>query len=361
MDILRRTINRIGPLDRAAMGAARERQDDLTKPRGSLGRLEDLGVLVSGITGRVNTRLDRKTVFVLAADHGVVEERTSLYPQEVTTQMMLNFERGGAGINVLARQVGARVVVVDVGTKADTGRGTHARGSGRLISKKIAAGSKNMAVEPAMSRAEAEASVQTGIEILEAELSRGVDIAATGDMGIGNTTPSSAICAVLTGKPVEEVTGRGTGLDDAGLARKCAVIRKALAVNRPDPADPLDVLAKVGGFEIGALAGVVLAAAAHRIPLVTDGFVSGAAALIAVGLAPRVRDYLIAGHLSAEPGHLVLLRHLGLEPLLCLGMRLGEGTGACLGMSLVAAAAAIQAEMATFQDAGVSRARDDLN
>jgi nicotinate-nucleotide--dimethylbenzimidazole phosphoribosyltransferase len=337
------------------MGAARERQDDLTKPRGSLGRLEDLGVLVSGITGRVNTRLDRKTVFVLAADHGVVEEGTSLYPQEVTTQMMLNFERGGAGINVLARQVGARVVVVDVGTKADAGV------LGCLISKKIAAGSKNMAVEPAMSRAEAEASVQTGIEILEAELSRGVDIAATGDMGIGNTTPSSAICAVLTGKPVEEVTGRGTGLDDAGLARKCAVIRKALAVSRPDPADPLDVLAKVGGFEIGALAGVVLAAAAHRIPLVIDGFVSGAAALIAVGLAPRVRDYLIAGHLSAEPGHLALLRHLGLEPLLCLGMRLGEGTGACLGMSLVAAAAAIQAEMATFQDAGVSRARDDLN
>jgi len=353
LDVLRRTIERIGPLDQAAMRAARERQDDLTKPRGSLGRLEDLGVLVSGITGQVKTRLDRKTVFVIAADHGVAEEGTSLYPQEVTTQMMFNFERGGAGINVLARQVGARVVVVDVGTKSDTG------GVGNLISKKIAAGSKNMAVGPAMSRAEAVAAVQAGIEVLEAELPRGVDIAATGDMGIGNTTPSSAICSVLTGKPVEEVTGRGTGLDDAGLAKKCAVIRRALAVNRPDPADPLDVLAKVGGFEIGALAGVILAAAAHRIPIVIDGFVSGAAALIAVGLAPQVRDYMIAGHLSAEPGHAVLLAHLGLDPLLCLGMRLGEGTGACLGMSLVAAAAAIQAEMATFQDAGVSQAKND--
>lgn len=348
--MLTRIVESIRPLDGAAMRAARERQDDLTKPRGSLGRLEDLAVRLAGITGRVRPYLEKPAVFVMAADHGVTHEGVSLYPQEVTAQMVANFVRGGAGINVLARHVGARVVVVDVGVRGDTVPAAN------LVRKKVAAGSGNIARGPAMTREQAVAAVEAGIEVVETEASKGLDLAATGDMGIGNTTPSSAVCAVLTGEPVEAVTGRGTGLDDAGLARKCEVIRRALAVNRPDPSDPLDVLAGVGGFEIGAIAGVILACAAHRIPVVIDGFVSGAGALIAAGLAPLAREYMIAGHLSAEPGHAFVLKHLGLDPLLCLGMRLGEGTGACLGMFLVAAAAKLQAEMATFSEAGVARA-----
>lgn len=350
MELLTRVLDGIGPLDDAAMRAARERQDNLTKPRGSLGRLEDLGVRIAGVTGRTKPRVEKMAVFVMAADHGVVDEGVSLYPQEVTAQMVANFVRGGAGINVLARHVGARVVVVDVGVKADVAPAAN------LVCKKIAPGSRNIARGPAMTREQAVAAVEAGIEVVEAELTRGLDLAATGDMGIGNTTPSSAVCAVLTGASVEAVTGRGTGLDDAGLARKCEVIRRALEVNRPDPSDPLDVLAKVGGFEIGAIAGIILACAAHRIPVIIDGFISGAGALIAAGLAPLAREYMIAGHLSAEPGHTLLLKHLGLEPLLSLEMRLGEGTGACLGMFLMAAAAKIQSEMATFDEAGVARA-----
>lgn len=354
MRLLKQTLAGIGPLDQAAMRAARERQDNLTKPRGSLGRLENLAVQVAGITGRVEGRLDRRAVFVMAADHGVVAEGVSLFPREVTAQMVANFGRGGAGINVLARHTDTRVVVVDVGVMADTVSAPN------LIRKKIAPGTNNMVSGPAMTRAQAVAAVEAGIEVLEAErAATGLDLVATGDMGIGNTTASSAICAVLTGKSVEAVTGRGTGLDDAGLAQKCAVIRRALAVNHPDPADPLDVLAKVGGFEIGAIAGIILAGAAHRIPVVIDGFISGAGALIAAGLAPAVREYMLAGHLSAESGHALLLEHLGLEPLLSLAMRLGEGTGACLGMFLVAAAAGIQAEMATFQEAGVAGVPED--
>lgn len=348
--MLTRVVESIGPLDGAAMRAARERQDSLTKPRGSLGRLEDLAVRLAGITGRVRPHLEKPAVFVMAADHGVVDEGVSLYPQEVTAQMVANFVRGRAGINVLARHVGARVVVVDVGVRGDTVPAAN------LVRRKVAAGSGNIARGPAMTREQAVAAVEAGIEVVEAESSRGLDLAGTGDMGIGNTTPSSAVCAVLTGEPVEAVTGRGTGLDDAGLARKCEVIRRALEVNRPDPSDPLDVLARVGGFEIGAIAGVILACAAHRIPVVIDGFVSGAGALIAAGLAPLARDYMIAGHLSAEPGHALVLKHLGLDPLLSLDMRLGEGTGACLGIFLVVAAAKIQTEMATFDEAGVARA-----
>ncbi|MGQ9497171.1 MAG: nicotinate-nucleotide--dimethylbenzimidazole phosphoribosyltransferase [Desulfotomaculales bacterium] len=350
MELLTRVVESIRPLDQAAMRAARERQDGLTKPRGSLGRLEDLAVRLAGITGRVRPYLGKPAVFVMAADHGVADEGVSLYPQEVTAQMVANFVRGGAGINVLARHVGARVVVVDVGVRGETVPAAN------LVRKKVAAGSGNIARGPAMTREQAVAAVEAGIEVVETEAAKGLDLAATGDMGIGNTTPSSAVCAVLTGASVEAVTGRGTGLDDAGLARKCEVIRRALEVNRPDPSDPLDVLAKVGGFEIGAIAGVILACAAHRIPVVIDGFVSGAGALIAAGLAPLARDYMIAGHLSAEPGHAFVLKHLGLDPLLCLDMRLGEGTGACLGMFLVAAAAKLQAEMATFSEAGVARA-----
>jgi nicotinate-nucleotide--dimethylbenzimidazole phosphoribosyltransferase len=248
--------------------------------------------------------------------------------------------------------VGARVVVVDMGVATDL------EPHPELLAKKVAYGTKNMAQGPAMSREEAIQAIEAGIEIVESELIRGIDIVGTGDMGIGNTTPSSAIVAALTGAPVTDVTGRGTGIDDEQLVHKVETIERALAVNRPDPADPLDVLAKVGGLEIGGIAGVVLGAAAHRLPVVLDGFISGAGALIAAGLAPQVKDYLIAAHLSVELGHRLVLEQLGLSPLLNLNLRLGEGTGAALGISLVEAAVKVLNEMATFAGAGVSEATE---
>jgi len=278
----------------------------------------------------------------------VVAEGVTLYPQEVTAQMVRNFLGGGAGINVIAHQVGARVIVVDMGVA------TELEPEAQLLSRKIAPGTQNMCLGPAMSSEQAVKAIETGIEIVAAEVTKGLDIVATGDMGIGNTTASSAICTVMTGKPVAEVTGRGTGIGDTQLKHKIEVIDKALALNRPDPKQPLDVLAKVGGFEIGGLAGVMLAAAAYRIPVVVDGFISGAAALIATALSPRLKDFLIAGHVSAEAGHRLLLRHLGLRPLLDLDMRLGEGTGAALGIFLAEIAARILSEMSTFAEAGVS-------
>jgi nicotinate-nucleotide--dimethylbenzimidazole phosphoribosyltransferase len=352
MDKLQNTINRIEPLDQEAMRQAQARQDNLTKPQGSLGLLEELSVKVAGIQGTARPKIRDKVIITMAGDHGVTAEGVSLYPQEVTAQMVYNFLRGGAGINALARHVGARVVVVDMGVATDL------EPHPTLLAKKVAYGTKNMAQEPAMSREEAMQAIETGIEIVESELSRGVDIVGTGDMGIGNTTPSSAIVAALTGSTVADVTGRGTGIDDKQLAHKIETVEQALAVNRPDPADPLDVLAKVGGLEIGGIAGVVLGAAAHRLPVVIDGFISGAGALIAAELAPQVKDYLVAAHLSVELGHRPVLERLGLTPLLNLNMRLGEGTGAALGISLVEAAVKILDEMATFADAGVSEAME---
>ncbi|NIO67658.1 MAG: nicotinate-nucleotide--dimethylbenzimidazole phosphoribosyltransferase [Anaerolineae bacterium] len=350
MDKLQHTVNRIRPLDQEAMRQAQARQDNLTKPQGSLGLLEELSVKVAGIQGVAQPKIRDKVIVTMAGDHGVAAEGVSLFPQEVTAQMVYNFLRGGAGINVLARHVGARVVVVDMGVATDL------EPHPELLAKKVAYGTKNMAQGPAMSREEAIQAIEAGIEIVESELIRGMDIVGTGDMGIGNTTPSSAIVAALTGAPVADVTGRGTGIDDEQLAHKVETIDRALAVNRPDPADPLDVLAKVGGLEIGGIAGVVLGAAAHRLPVVLDGFISGAGALIAAGLAPQVKDYLIAAHLSVELGHRLVLEQLGLSPLLNLNLRLGEGTGAALGISLVEAAVKVLNEMATFADAGVSEA-----
>jgi nicotinate-nucleotide--dimethylbenzimidazole phosphoribosyltransferase len=266
--------------------------------------------------------------------------------------MVLNFARGGAAINVLARHVGARVIVVDMGVTGDCA-------AENVIARKVARGTRNMAVGPAMSADEARRCVETGIEIFESELSGGLDLAGTGDMGIGNTTPSAAIIAAFTGQSPAAVTGRGTGIDDARLALKIGVIERALAVNKPDPTDALDVLAKVGGFEIGGLAGVIIAAAAHHVPVVIDGVISSAAALIATGIAPQARDYLIAGPLSVEPGHRAALEHMKLEPVLDLGMRLGEGTGGALAMSIIDAAAKTLSEMATFASAGVSEALDE--
>ncbi|MFH1183550.1 MAG: nicotinate-nucleotide--dimethylbenzimidazole phosphoribosyltransferase [Chloroflexota bacterium] len=338
----------IGPLDHAAMRAARGRQDALTKPRGSLGRLEQLSIQLAGITGDARPHMHEKLVVVIAGDHGIVEEGVSAYPQQVTAQMVMNFLRGGAAISVLARQAGARLRTVDMGIAGDI-----PPDPGLQICK-IGRGTRNFAKGPAMSRDQALQSIMTGAVIAEEEIGRGVDLFAAGDMGIGNTTPAAAIAAVLTGRSAEELAGRGTGIDDDGLQRKVSAIRRGLDVNRPDARDGLDILGKVGGFEIGGLAGMILGAAAHRKPVVIDGYISTAAAMIAVRLAPAARDYLIAAHVSAEGGHRLMLAWLDLEPLLDLSMRLGEGTGAVLAMNLVEAACRVLAEMATFDEAGVS-------
>jgi len=347
-ELLSNTIKMIKPLDRGAMNSARSRQDTLTKPQGSLGRLEELSIKLAGIQGRAIPQIRHKVIFTMAGDHGVVAEGVGNWPQEVTAQMVYNFLNGGAGINVLARQVGARVIVVDMGVAAEL------EPHPNLISRKVAPGTQNMCLCPAMTPEQAVTSIEAGIGVVRGELAKGLDIVGTGDMGIGNTTSSSAICAAMTGEPVAKVTGRGTGLTDEQLAHKIEVIKRALALNHPDPQKPLDVLAKVGGFEIGGLVGVMLATAAYRIPVVIDGFISGAAALIAVALAPKLRDFLIPAHVSAEAGHKILLRRLRLKPLLNLDMRLGEGTGAALGIFLAEAAARILAEMSTFTEAGVS-------
>ena len=336
------------PLDEAARAAAAARQGSLTKPPGSLGRLETLALQLAAITGQPCPSVARKAVIVMAGDHGVTAEGVSAYPAAVTPQMVLNFVHGGAAINVLARQAGARVVVVDVGVAAEL-----APQPGLRV-RKVALGTRNLARGPALTRPEAEAAVQAGLETIAEEIEAGLDVVATGDMGIGNTTASTAIVAALTGAPVPALTGRGTGLDAAGVARKVAVIERALALNQPDAADALDVLAKVGGLEIAGLVGVILGAAARRVPVVIDGFISGAAALAAAALAPDVKGFLIAAHQSVEPGHAVVLERLGLEPLLRLDLRLGEGTGAALAFHLVEAAARLPREMATFAEAGVS-------
>lgn len=348
MDKIKEIVAAIPPLDEASMASARARQDRLTKPSGSLGRLETLSIQLAGITGQPRPRVPRKSIIVMAGDHGVVRNGVSAYPSEVTPQMVLNFLRGGAAINVLARQAGARVAVVDVGVAYD-----FADAAG-LVARKVAHGTADFTRGPAMTAAQAAAALQVGIDVVEAEVAAGLDLVATGDMGIGNTTPSAAIVAALSGRPVASVTGRGTGVDEAGLARKVAAIEAALAVNRPDPADAFDVLCKVGGLEIAGLAGVIIGAAAHRVPVVIDGFISGAAALIAAGLAPAARPYLIASHRSVEIGHDAMFELLGVHPLFDFDLRLGEGTGAALAFHAVEAACRILDEMATFDEAGVS-------
>ncbi len=348
MTLLTETIQAIQPPDENAQRAAQSRQDQLTKPQGSLGRLETLSVQLAGITGQARPRFHDPAIITMAADHGVVRQGTSAYPAEVTPQMVLNFLHGGAAINVLARHVGARVVVVDMGVAADIPT------QANLINKKIARGTRDLSHEPAMTRTEAAQALATGIEIAAHEIERGADLIGTGDMGIGNTTTSSAIVAAITRQPPTLVTGRGTGIDDAALAHKVAIIEQALKLHCPNPEDGLDVLSKIGGFEIGGLAGVMLGAAAGHVPVVIDGFISGAAALIAFQLAPAVQPYLIAAHRSVEIGHRAVLEYLHLEPLLDLDLRLGEGTGAALGISLCLAASKILDEMATFGEAGVS-------
>ena len=345
---LEEIIKDIKPLDETAMKEARARQDTLTKPPGSLGRLEELSIQLAGMKADPFPSVERKAVIVMAADHGVAQEGVSAYPSDVTAQMVLNFVRGGAAINVLAHQARARVTVVDIGVNADF------EPMPGLLRRKVLCGTRNMAQGPAITREEAGRALQVGVDVLHEEASLGLDLVATGDMGIGNTTPSSAIAAVLTGLPVEQVVGRGTGIDDQALERKVKVIEQALQLNQPDRNDALDVLHKVGGLEIAGLAGVMIAAASRRIPVVVDGFISTASAMIAVSLAPGVREYLISSHQSVEIGHQAMLKHLNLKPLLDLNLRLGEGTGAALAFHLIEASTRILREMATFDEAGVS-------
>lgn len=350
MSLVQHTLDRIRPLDAAAMATARARQDQLTKPLGALGRLEALSVQIAGITGALQPPLERKAVIVMAADHGVAAQGVSAYPQEVTPQMVLNFLGGGAAINVLAKQTNARVVVVDIGIASALP--SHPQ----LLARKIALGTHDFTLGQAMTRDEAIAAIETGIVVVEEQAKLGLHVVATGEMGIGNTTASSALIAAFTGATPERVTGWGTGISDTIRQHKVAVIAQSLALHRPDPADAVGVLAAVGGFEIAGLAGVILGAAAHRVPIVLDGLIAGAAALVAAALTPSVVDYCIPSHRSAEQGHAIALRHLGLSPLLELDLRLGEGTGALLAMPLIEAAVRLLNEMATFGEAGVSGA-----
>lgn len=338
----------IRPLNADLQVKAQARLDRLTKPLGSLGRLEELAASYVAIIGELKPPVPRGVVFTFAADHGVALEGVSAYPREVTPQMVLNFLRGGAGVNVLAKHAGVDVRVVDIGVDYEFGV------LPGLLDRKVMKGTRNLAIEPAMTRIQAEQAVMVGIELATDAAREGIGLIGTGEMGIGNTTPSAAIAAVMTGRPAAEVTGRGTGIDESGRLHKVSVIQRALDLHHPDPDDALDVLAKVGGLEIAGLAGLMLGAAAARVPIVLDGFIAGAAALIAVGLQPLCREYFIASHRSVELGHRVILDHLKLKPLMDLDLRLGEGTGACLGMDLVCAAIKIYTEMATFDEAGVS-------
>ncbi len=352
MSLLRKTIDSITPQDAEWRAKAEERLCKLTMPQWALGRLMDLAIDLAGITRSLNPPVRERTIVVMAGDHGVAAEGVSKYPQEVTLQMLANFAAGGAGVNALCRTCGDRVVVVDMGVAGDT---SEMVASGQVLARRIGSGTDNMAVGPAMSREDAVRSIEAGIEIAY-ELASSTDIFGAGEMGIANTTPSSAIIATLDSSNAVAVAGRGTGLDDDQLRRKIEVIERSLATNRPDREDGLDILSKVGGFEIGGIAGLMLGAASLRKPMLVDGFISTAGALIACKLAPSAADYLIAAHSSAEQGHQIALRLLGKEPLLDLGLRLGEGTGAALAMNLVDAAARVLTEVATFEDAQVSEA-----
>ncbi|MFQ5965082.1 MAG: nicotinate-nucleotide--dimethylbenzimidazole phosphoribosyltransferase [Candidatus Scalinduaceae bacterium] len=348
MKLLNQTIENIEEVSIDSNGEIRNRLNKLAIPLGSLGRLEEFAIIYASIKGSVNDEIKDKVVFTMAGDHGVCREGVSAFPQEVTRQMVKNFLDGGATISVFAQHVGARVIVVDCGVNAEL----------ELIEclkiKKVGYGTDNIAHGPAMSTEQAIKSLEVGIEVLSDELCNGLDIIATGDMGIANTTPSSAIIACLTGQDASKVTGKGTGLDERGVERKISVIKRALNVNRPDPLDPIDVLAKVGGFEIGGIAGLCLAAARYRIPVLIDGFISTAAALIACAIEPKVSNYLIASHMSAENGHRIALEKLGKKAILDLDLRLGEGTGAVLGLNLVEAGVKILTQLDTFSEAGVS-------
>lgn len=349
MLLLEKILERIRPLDRSFEVEAQKRLDSLTKPQGSLGKLEELARRVAVIQRKVPPQLGRKLLFVFAADHGITEEGVSAYPKEVTAQMTYNFLRGGAAINVLARHYAVEVLVIDIGVDHEFSNPAGLRNC------KVRRGTKNFSRGAAMSRSEAVQSIETGIRLVEQVALENLFILGAGEMGIGNTSSAAAILCALTGAAPRDAVGRGTGIDDPTWKRKVAAIERGLELNRPDPKDPLDVLTKVGGLEIGAMTGVILGAAAFHIPMVLDGFISGAAALLAQRLCPPVQDFLFASHLSPETGHKFMLEALKLAPVLDLEMRLGEGTGACVLMGLAEAAARLLGEMATFESAGVEK------
>jgi nicotinate-nucleotide--dimethylbenzimidazole phosphoribosyltransferase len=349
-ELLEKTIATIRQeLDQAALAAAEDRLKNQAKPPKSLGIMEDIAARLAAIKGTIDVKLSQKHIVTCAGDHGVVAEGVSLYPAEVTPQMVRNFAGGGASVNVIANHAGARVKAADIGVNYDFDPALP------IFHKKVRHGTANFTKEPAMTREEAVRSIEAGIEIVE-ELNAGtpLDLLGTGDMGIGNTTPSSAIIAAFSGLPVEKLTGRGTGIDDKALANKIAVIKKGLALHQPNPKDPLDILSKVGGLEIGALAGLVLGAAARGIPVICDGFISTAGALIACELAPAAKNYLFVSHKSVEIGHKYMHDRLGLEPLIDLKFCLGEGTGAAVCMELLDLATRILADIKTFEEVGVT-------
>jgi nicotinate-nucleotide--dimethylbenzimidazole phosphoribosyltransferase len=348
MRLFEKTVDSISDVNEQMMKEIRAHQNRLTKPPGSLGVLEELSVQIGGITGQKFPEVTTKAVVVMAGDHGVTEENVSAFPREVTPQMVLNFVHGGAAINVLARHSGAQVFVVDVGVATPIE-------NEKVLSRKIKPGTANMVKGPAMSREEAIQALEVGISIAADLSAENYQLLATGEMGIGNTTAASAIMAAFLNISAHEVTGRGTGLDPQTVIHKVQVIERAIAINKPNPQDPIDVLAKVGGLEIGAIAGLILGAAAHRIPVVIDGFISTSAALIAGKISPKSLQYMIASHCSAELAHRKLLEYLKLKPTLELEMRLGEGTGAVLAFNVIEASLKILKEMATFESAGVSQ------
>ena len=347
-------IEGIKPVDQRWIEKAQERTAQLVMPTRALGRLHAISEQLCGIQQTLQPAIDKKTVLIMAGDHGVVAEGVSAYPQEVTPAMVQTFLAGGAGINAIARQVDADVWVVDMGIipQLDV---DDMPGADRLMIAKIGNGTANFTKGPAMSRRDAEKALQVGFEQATKLIENGADLLGTGDMGIGNTTPSAAIGVVLCQASLDEMVGRGTGVDDAGLAHKRDIVRRAIEVNSPDPENGLDILAKIGGFEIGGIAGAILAGAYHQRALVVDGFISTAGALIAHALCPTVKEYVIAGHCSEEIGHRIMLNHLGLEPILDLGMRLGEGTGAALAMGVIDGAVRMFKEVLTFEEAGVAQ------
>ncbi len=353
MDLLKKTIDSIEGQNETSRTQANERLDQLIMPHWALGRLMDLALDLAGICSSVSPSVARKTIVVMAGDHGITDSGVSLFPQEVTVEMVRGFVNGVAGINVLAKQAGADVKVVDMGVAGDLSALVAA---GNILDRKIARGTANFAIGSAMSRERAVRALEAGISIAQ-ELTDSTDLFGTGDMGIGNTSSSSALVATLCQLPIAEVVGRGTGLDDAQLEQKIRILEQALVLNNPDPADPIDVLSKVGGFEIAGIAGLVLGAAALKKPIVIDGFISTAGALLAGRLAPDSKEYMIAAHRSVEKGQVAALADLGKEPLLDLQFRLGEGTGAAVAMNLVEGAVAILTEMATFSEAAVSAAK----
>ncbi|MDP7449452.1 MAG: nicotinate-nucleotide--dimethylbenzimidazole phosphoribosyltransferase [Candidatus Latescibacteria bacterium] len=350
MDPLETTLAAIEPADAGTRARAVERLEQLTMPHWAMGRLLDLAADLAGMTASLAPPVRRRAVVVMAADHGVTSQGVSQYPADVTPQMVRNFAAGGAAINAMARTAASDLVVVDMGVDGDLADLVQ---SGAVLDHRIAAGTADLSLGPAMSPEQARACVEAGIAVA-ADLASTNDLLGTGDIGIGNTTPSAAIAACISGLPADQVTGRGIGIDDARWAQKVATVQRALEVNAPDPTDGLDVLTKVGGFEIGGLAGLILGAAAHRRPVIIDGYISTAAALIATLLSPAAADYVILAHRSAESGHVAMCDHLGRQPLLDLDLRLGEGTGAALAMPLVEAAARLLTEVATFAEAAVS-------